>query len=219
MENEITISEDERERLETGEEFEFPKYASTILNAAMNTAGANKAHTVGQTSEIRKEFRQEYPDGTYEDWVDFYNREYNGEERIDEAIEKTHQMLQNFKEVIDEIDKEMVRDYIHEFIYYKTPQGFDDEQVIFEKLAEVYDKEYQNSTAEEEPEGIDGYLDDQPVSIKPESFKRKGDPDEIDAPVVYYEDFSTTNKLVLDVSELNEVFGSDMGNDATLDDF
>lgn len=219
MDNEIVISEDERERLETGREFQFPKYALTILNAAMNTAGANKAHTVGQTSEIRKEFRQEYPDGTYEDWVEFYNREYNGEKRIDEAIEKTSQMLQNFKEVIDEIDEEMVRDYIHEFIYYKTPQGFDDEHVIFEKLAEVYDREYRSSTAKEEPQGIDGYLDDQPVSIKPESFKRKGNPDEINAPIVYYKDFKSTDKLVLDLSELNEVFGLGTGSDASLDDF
>lgn len=219
MNEEIVISEDERELIETGREFQFPKYAQTILNAAMNTAGANKAHTVGQTSEIWKEFRREFPDGDYEDWVTFYNEEYDGEKRIEDAMTKTYQMLSNFKDVIDLIDKTMVREYVRELIYYKTPQGFDDEKVIFEKLAEVYGREYHAGTAEEEPEGIDGYLDDQPISIKSESYKRKGTPDDISAPIVYYKDFKTTEKLVLDVSELNEAIGQNDSGNTSLDDF
>jgi len=206
MKEKIIISECERELIETGEEYDFPKYVPTILNKAMNVARANGSHVVGQTSEIKKHFREEYPNGTYEDWVEFYNSEYDGEKRIEKSIEKTYKMLQNFKKVIGGIDESIVEDYIKEFIYYKTPQGFDDEKLIFEKLSEIYNKEYKRSTKEEEPGGIDGYLCDQPVSIKPMSYKREGNPYDIDVPIVYYEDFKSKDKLILDISELNDAF-------------
>ena len=47
---------------------------------------------------------------------------------------------------------------------------------------------YRSSTPEEESEGIDGYIGEMPVSIKPITYKTKNMlPENIDVKMIYYE--------------------------------
>lgn len=204
MPDTLRISEEEREALITGDAATFPKYTTQLMNAANQNAQATRPRVVGSMNEIIAEFRNEYPDGSYEDWVTFYNKEYNGEKRIEEATQKTHTMIQQMRDAMEQIDEGMVRRWIKDLVLYKTYLGFDTQEAIFRKLAAEYDQDYTRASAADESKGIDGYLDEQPVSIKPATYKQKDRlQEDIQAPIVYYKEFSTSNALELDVSELD----------------
>ena len=199
----IKISEDEREDLVTGEEKDFPKYTTQILNDAINNAQAQRPHTVGSMNDLVEEFREKNPDGDFEDWKEFYMEYHNGEKRLQESTEKTYDMLKNMKEAMEKIDRDMVRDYVEDLVLYKTYQGFDMQELVLQKLSEKFDMDYEMGDAEDESRGIDGYLGGNPISIKPSTYKQKEKlSEEIDAPIIYYEEYSSSNAIRVDVSEL-----------------
>lgn len=206
MSKTIKLDEDERERLVADIDPDFPKYTTQIMNTANQNSQATRARVVGQMSELIEEFKEEHPEGEYEDWEEFYYEEYNGEERIEQATEKVFDMVVKMREAAEEIDKEMVRRWVEDLVLYKTYTGLGrNEEAIFEKLSEKYDLEYTRSTPAEESKGIDGYLGDQPVSIKPDTYQQKSRLQEnIDVPIVYYEEYKSNDSLKLHLDELEK---------------
>ena len=175
MSRTIKLTEEEREKLVAEIDPEFPKYTTQIMNTANQNAQGTRPPVVGQMSEIIEEYNAEHPDGDFEDWREFYYREYDGEERIETASEKVFEMVVKMREAAEEINEEMVHRWIEDLVLYETYTGLGrNEEAIFEKLSEEYGTEYHRSTPEEESRGIDGYLKDQPVSIKPETYRQKG---------------------------------------------
>ena len=209
MSNTIKLTEEEREKLVADIDPEFPKYTTQIMNTANQNSQGTRPRVVGQLSEVIEEFKEEYPEGDYEDWEEFYYQQYNGEERIEEATEKVFEMVVKMREAAKEIDEEMVKRWVEDLVLYKTYSGLGrNEEAIFEKLSEEYGLDYTRSTASEESKGIDGYLGDQPVSIKPDTYRQKSRLQEnIDAPIVYYEEYKTNNSLKLHLDELEAVLG------------
>lgn len=201
LDHSIRISEDEREELLRGESVEFPKYTGQILNVANQNASATQTTVVGEMSEIFDQFRQENPDGTYEDWVEFYYSKHNGRERIEEATDRIVPMVENFKEVIKEIDEEMTREWVEDLVLFKTFTGFGMEEAIAEKLAEELDCGYQVTGNELENSDVDIIVDNTPLSVKPMSYyeSERGD---IDVPTVYYEGYKTTDSVKIYIDEL-----------------
>ena len=171
-----------------------------------NSQGTRPA-TVGQLNEIIEEYKEQYPEGDFEDWRQFYFENYDGDENIEEATDKVFDMVVKMREAAEEIDREMVNRWVKDLILYKTYTGLGrNEEAILKKLSEEYDLPYELGTAEDESKGIDGYLGSQPVSVKPITYKQKARlQEDIDAPIVYYEDYSTTNALKLHLDELDEV--------------
>ena len=100
-------------------------------------------------------------------------------------------MVIKIREATEEIDEEIVHRWIEDLVLYKTYTGLGrNEETIFEKLSEEYGTEHYRSTPEEESRGTGGYLKDQSVSIKPETYRRKGRlREDIQAPIVYYEEY------------------------------
>lgn len=211
-EDEFKITEEERENLVASdvEEFPFdpPKYTTYLLNDAINLSQSNRPHVVGQMNEIVDEFREENPDGTFEDWVKYYNEEYDGEDRLIEATEMAYPMVEKMRDAFDQIDVEMTHQYLRDLVLFKSYEGFDIEETILKKLGEMYDEEITKSTADEESKGIDGYIGDQPVQIKPETYKDKLSED-IPYPIVFYDENKTNKTMNVDISQLNEVMGED----------
>ena len=69
------------------------------------------------------------------------------------------------------------------------------------KIAEIKKENYRFSTPKEESKGIDGFIGDIPISIKPVTYKTKNSLREnIAAKIVYYD--KTKSGLVIDASEL-----------------
>jgi hypothetical protein len=205
--DEFRISEEERERLvaEEVEEFpiEFPKYTTQLLNPANRFAQSTRDDVVGNMNELSKEFREEHPEGTFEDWVNFYFEEYDGEQRIEDATEKMYPMVEKMKEAFEQVDRRMTQDFVRDLVLFKTYEGFDIQEVILRKLGDKFDTENRRATAEEEREGIDGYIGDQPVQVKPETYKHNLQ-DDIGVPIVYYDENKSNKAMTVDISELNE---------------
>ncbi|MDZ7689267.1 MAG: MjaI family restriction endonuclease [Halobacteriales archaeon] len=209
MPDTIKLTEEEREKLVADIDSEFPKYTTQIMNTANQNSQGTRPKVVGQLSEIVKEYKEKYPEGGFEDWKQFYYEEYGGEERIDEATEKVFEMVVKMREAADKIDKDMVHRWVNDLVLYKTYTGLGrNEEAIFEKLSEKYNLSYAKSTPEEESQGIDGYLGDQPVSVKPITYQQKSRlQEDIDVPIVYYEEYKTSNALKLHIGELKEELG------------
>ncbi|MFO7926518.1 MjaI family restriction endonuclease [Natronomonas sp.] len=207
MSRTIRLSEDEREELVADIDPEFPKYTTQIMNTANQNSQGTRPTTVGQLNEIIEEYKEQYPDGDFGDWRQFYFENYDGDENIEEATDKVFNMVVKMREAAEEIDREMVNRWVKDLVLYKTYTGLGrNEEAILKKLSEEYDLPYELGTAEDESKGIDGYLGSQPVSVKPITYKQKARlQEDIDAPIVYYEDYSTTNALKLHLDELDEV--------------
>lgn len=215
-EDEFRISEEERERLvaEEVQEFpiEFPKYTTQLLNPANRFAQSTRDDVVGNMSELIEEFREEHPEGTFEDWVNFYFEEYDGEQRIQDATEKMYPMVEKMKEAFEQVDRDMTRDFIRDLVLFKTYEGFDIQEAVLRKLGEKFDVETRRATAEEERQGIDGYIGDQPVQIKAETYKDNLQ-DNIAVPIVYYDENKSNKAMSVDISELNEEIKLDDGGE------
>lgn len=207
MSRTIRLSENEREELVADIDPEFPKYTTQIMNTANQNSQGTRPATVGQLNEIIEEYKEQYPDGDFEDWRQFYFENYDGDKNIEEATDKVFDMVVKMREAAEEIDREMVNRWVKDLVLYKTYTGLGrNEEAILKKLSEEYDLPYELGTAEDESKGIDGYLGSQPVSVKPITYKQKARlQEDIDAPIVYYEDYSTTNALKLHLDELDEV--------------
>jgi hypothetical protein len=207
MSQTIRLSEEEREELVADIDPEFPKYTTQILNTANQNSQGTRPNTVGQLNEIIEEYKKEYPEGDYEDWKEFYFENYDGEEKIVEATDKVFEMVVKMREAAEEIDREMVNRWVRDLVLYKTYTGLGrNEEAILNKLSEEYNLPYELGTAEDESKGIDGYLGDQPVSVKPITYKQKARlQEDIQAPIIYYEEYSTTDALKLHVEELDEI--------------
>lgn len=207
MSRTLKLTEDEREKLVADIDPDFPKYTTQIMNTANQNAQGTRPRVVGQMSELIQEYKQEYPDGSFEDWERFYYENCNGEERIEQASQKVFEMVVKMREAAEAIDEAMVQRWIEDLVLYKTYNGLGrNEEAIFKKLSKEYGLEHTQSTPAEESKGIDGYLGDQPVSVKPITYQQKSRLQEnIDVPVVYYEEYKTKESLNLHLGELDDV--------------
>jgi hypothetical protein len=157
----------EIEEILTGEEWDFPKYSTQLLNIANQNAQGTRPKVVGQMSELI----QEFPGKTIEEWEMWYRKK--NPDAIEEATDRVYDMIENFKEVIQEIDRDMVEKWIDELVIVKTFIGLRFQDAIIQKVAEEKDMEYRLAKPEEESKGIDGYIGYTPVSIKPTTYQAK----------------------------------------------
>ena len=165
-----------------GKIVEFPKYTTQIMNLANQNAQGTRPRVVGQMSELIKQFSGQ----TYEDWVSWYTE--NMPEAIDEATERIYEMVQNLASAIPKIDKKVVKKWVEDLVLTKTFVGFCFQESILKTLSENKHLKYRVATPQDESKGIDGYIGETPVSIKPITYKTKSMLQEkIEAKMVYYE--------------------------------
>jgi hypothetical protein len=82
-------------------------------------------------------------------------------------------MLSNFKDAIDRIDGNLIELWIKDLILAKTFSGLKFQRAILKKVAKYFNMPYRYSSKEDESKGIDGYIGDVPISIKPDTYKTK----------------------------------------------
>jgi len=161
--------------------YNFPKYSTQLLNLANQNAQASRPKVVGQLSELIKEF----PGKHLEEWEEWYLRKHP--EAIKIATNKIVEMIQNFKDVLNKIDEELIENWVKDLVIIKTFIGLKFQEAILKKGAELLDTTYRLSTPQEESKGIDGSIGDLPVSIKPDTYKTKSSLQEkIKAKIIYY---------------------------------
>jgi len=159
----------------------FPLYVTQILNLANQTAQGTRPSVVGKMTELVPNF----PGRNLSDWATWYLESHP--EEVNTAIERIKKMINNYREAIKSIDEHMIRTWVVDLIVIKTFIGIKFQEAILKKLAEKTGKTFRYATSEEESKGIDGYIGNTPISIKPVTYKgEKHLPESIDAVLVYY---------------------------------
>ena len=96
--------------------------------------------------------------------------------------------MENFKKVITLIDAEMIEVWVRDLVIVKTFVGLKFQEAILRHIASSVEKSYRLAEPEEEAKGIDGYIGETPISIKPQSYESKPMlPESIDVRIIYYE--------------------------------
>ncbi|MCM8823378.1 MAG: MjaI family restriction endonuclease [Candidatus Omnitrophica bacterium] len=160
---------------------EFPKYVAPLINLANQYAQGTRPRVVGQMSELIQEFEGK----TLSKWEEWYLKKKP--KAIKNATEKILQKLKELKNALTMIDKETVEQWVRDLVIVKTFAGLRFQEAILKKGAEIKGTNYRLSEPEEESKGIDGYIGDIPVSIKPHTYEVKAAlPEHIGIKIIFY---------------------------------
>lgn len=146
---------------------EFPKYVAPLINLANQYAQGTRPKVVGQMSELIQEFEGK----TLSEWEKWYLEKKP--DAIRNATEKILQKLKELKNSLNKIDQTMVEQWVRDLVIVKTFAGLRFQEAILKKGAEIKGADYRLSEPDEESKGIDGYIGDIPVSIKPHTYEVK----------------------------------------------
>lgn len=194
----LTIKNEELVVLNGCKTPDFPKYTSQLINWANQNAQGTRPRVVGQLSDLFPEYEKSSDSVSITGWKEWYLERYPN--AIDEATAKIFTQVENLKEAIKLIDKEMVKNWVEDLVVTKTYNGLYVQEAILSKLAEKYGKKYRLATPEEESQGIDGYVGNTPYSVKPDSYKTMGRLSEtIAVKMIYYT--KTKTGLTIEVEE------------------
>ena len=178
----IKIENDELTQDLVGKTIEFPKYTTQLMNLANSNAQGTRPRVVGQMTELIQEFGGK----KYDDWVIWYQQQMPN--AINNATDKIYSMIQNLQTAITLIDRNMVEKWAKDLILTKTFVGLCFQESILKKIASMKHTSYRLATPEEESTGIDGYVGDVPVSVKPLTYKtKKMYGEQIEAYIIYYD--------------------------------
>lgn len=102
--------------------------------------------------------------------------------------------------VLKKIDDDTILIWIKDLIITKSFKGLKLQKTILECIAKKFKKEYRLANTTEESQGIDGFIGEIAVSIKPKSYKsKKSLKEKIDMPIIYY--YEKKNKYYLKFDE------------------
>jgi len=129
---------------------------------------------------------QQFTGKTLPEWEKWYLKQKP--EAIRNATEKILQAVENLKTAIGKIDKIIVEQWVKDLVIVKTFMGLRFQEAILKKGAELKKVDYRLANPEEESKGIDGYIGDIPVSIKPITYEVMAAlPEQIKVKIIYYE--------------------------------
>ena len=173
----------------------FPKYVSQLINIANQNAQGTRPRAVGQLTDLI----QEFPGKTLDEWEQWYLQRYPN--AINTAKEKIILMLEGFKDAMRKIDEGMIYEWARDLVIVQTFVGLQFQEAILKKGSEIKGVGYKMSEKTDESQGIDGYLGNIPVSIKPDTYKlKKSLREEISAKIIYYKKIK--NGIEVDYGEL-----------------
>lgn len=160
---------------------EFPKYVTQLINLANQNAQGTRPKIVGQMSELVEKSGSR----SIREWEDWYTKHYPG--AIERASDKVWDMVALLKNAIEQIDKEMVEKWIEDLVIVKTFLGLRFQEAILRKVAEIAGQQFRLSSPDEESKGIDGWIGEIPISVKPDTYEvKKGLPEQITIEMIYY---------------------------------
>lgn len=179
----------------SGEAKQFPKYTTQIINLANQNSQGTRPKVVGQLSELI----QKCPHREYLKWKEWYLQQQP--KAIDNATDKIFPMIEELKKAINQIDKAMVKEWVKDLVIDKTFIGLKFQEAILKRVAKMKKLSYRLSNPQEESKGIDGFIGDIPVSIKPITYKTKNMLSEkIEVKFIFYD--KKKDEINVDTSQL-----------------
>lgn len=193
----VRIPNCEVQGLLSGKLYTYPKYATQIMNLANQNSQATRKNIVGQMSDLIQEFKG----ADMPEWEVWYLAKHP--EAINNATEKVFSMITLFKAAILNIDKENIHKWIEELVIVKTYSGLKFQEAILKKLSLNLNKSYRLATPSEESKGIDGFIGDKAISVKPITYKTKLGLNEcIDVPIIFYDKKKSEIVIEFDINDL-----------------
>lgn len=198
----VTIKNADIQEILSGDEFKYPKYTTQIMNLANQNAQGTRPSVVGQMSDLINEFKGK----SLKDWENWYLAGHP--DAIEKATDRIHNMVELLKEAIIEIDRDLVRQWVEELVIVKTFAGLKFQEAIINKVANEVSLPYRLATPEEECKGIDGFIGDKPVSVKPTTYTiKRGLNETIEVPIVFYDKKKDGISIQYDPSDFtNDLF-------------
>ena len=144
-------------------------YIGSVINLANSFSQATRAKHVGQVSDLIQEYREIAENPSVEGWESFYASRI-GLEKIDIAADKIWEYVKRIRENLNSLNHDDVKNWTKDLVIDKTFAGLQIQLDILEMVSET--GEFRLSTPDEESKGIDGYVDGEPVSIKPNTYKK-----------------------------------------------
>jgi len=191
----IKIKNEELVKELIGEVKDFPLYTTQLINLANQNAQGTRPRVVGQLSELIKEC----PEKTYKGWKNWYLSKYPN--AVENATERINAMMNHLKEAIKSIDKSMIKKWVEDLVLEKTFIGLRFQEAILKKVASIKNVNYRLAKPKEESRGIDGFIGDIPVSIKPTTYKTKDAlREDIKAKIIFYD--KTKSGLEIDADNV-----------------
>lgn len=188
---ELRISNAEIRELLSAPSPEFPKYTTQLINLASGNAGATRPRVVGQMTELVPRSGKRH----LLEWEEWYRQSHP--DTMKQATERILAMLEKVKKALSLIDREMVDLWVEDLVIVKTFVGLRFHEAILKKVAALRGTSCRLSTPEEEARGIDGYVGDTPVSIKPRTYDAKRSlPEQLPATIIFYD--KKRNGIVID---------------------
>ena len=176
------------------ENYSFPKYTSQLINWANQNAQGTRPKVVGQLSELFPEFVSKTEHIDIEYWKRFYVMQHP--DAFKEATDKIYSQIENLRDAIQLIDRDMVQQWVEDLIINKTFNGMYVQKAILASLADLKDTNSRLATPNEEAKGIDGYVGNIAYSVKPDTYKTMNRLSEtINVKMIYYTKTKTGLKI------------------------
>lgn len=193
-----TLNNDKIKSFNECDAISFPKYTSQLINWANQNAQGTRPNVVGQMSDLFPEFMTSEKEISINKWHDWYIQKHP--DALEKATDKIYGQVQNLREAIKLIDREMVNRWVEDLVITKTFNGMYVQKAILASLADSKGTTYHLATPDEESLGIDGYVGDTPYSVKPDTYKTMGRLSEtINVKMIYYT--KTKTGLTIEVEE------------------
>lgn len=163
------------------------KYHSAFLNTVNRDAHSSRPETVGKlATEIFPNYVENAIEPSPENWKKYYQD--NHSEQYDSGLEKLKKQFELEKQAINSITEQDLVDYYDDLMFTKTFSGLYAQEEILKDIAANKNATYRKPNAIEEGQGIDGYIDDVPYSVKSETYKDSAakNNETIKAKMVYY---------------------------------
>ena len=96
-------------------------------------------------------------------------------------------MIENFQKVMTKIDKKLIEAWVKDLVIVKTFIGLRFQKAILKAVADKEGKEFRLANPSDESKGIDGYIGNEPISIKPSTYDiKKALPEHIKVRMILY---------------------------------
>lgn len=111
-------------------------------------------------------------------------------------------MVEELRKAINQIDENMIKAWVQDLVIDKTFIGLKFQEGILKRVSNLKNTNYRLANPNEESKGIDGFIGNVPVSIKPITYKTKNMLNEnIDVKIIFYD--KKKDGIIVDISQLD----------------
>lgn len=136
----LTIKNEELLELNESSTPQFPKYTSQLINLANQNAQGTRPKVVGQLSELFQEYQKNTDEISIDTWEKWYLSKYP--KAIEDATNRIYEQIQNLKNAITLIDRNMIQKWVEDLIITKTYNGLYIQKAILSKIAKIKQKDF-----------------------------------------------------------------------------